>query len=365
MDTLRRGETLSHLLARGGIDDSVRALVLGAAPELDPRSLRAGMAISMRARGEDSLPHEIVLHLDDERRLLVRRTGDGWTAEEERIPWRSDTIVVEGEIRSSLYAALDEAKGAAAMPRAVRSELAWKLADIFEYRVDMSRDLQAGDRFRALVTRAVSPGGDVRAGEVLAARFTLSGTELEAIRWDASSRRAEYFDREGKSLRLAFLRAPLAFRRISSVFGKRWHPVLGSWRQHKGTDYAASSGTPIRAIGDGTVIFAGWRGGYGRTVEVRHRNGYVTRYGHMRGFARGVRAGARVAIGETIGYVGMTGLATGPHLHFEVLVGGVQRDPRKALASRSGDPIGARERPAFESKRAELVAMMDGAGGGS
>jgi murein DD-endopeptidase MepM/ murein hydrolase activator NlpD len=163
-------------------------------------------------------------------------------------------------------------------------------------------------------------------------------------------------------MRAAFLRAPLEFRRISSVFGMRKHPILGIWRQHAGTDYAASQGTPVRSVGDGVVIFAGRKGGYGNAIEVRHPNGFVSRYGHLRGFAKATRRGARVEIGQTIGYVGMTGLATAPHLHFEVLVGGVQRNPRVALAMKGGEPLPASERGAFARERGELIALLDRAG---
>ena len=157
--------------------------------------------------------------------------------------------------------------------------------------------------------------------------------------------------------------APLEFRRISSTFGSRFHPILGRWKNHKGTDYAASAGTPVRAIGDAVVIHAGWSGGYGNMLELRHRNGFVTRYGHLRGFAKGVRPGARVSIGQTVAFVGTTGLSTGPHLHFEVLVGGAQRDSRVALKSISGEPIGHGERGAFEQRRERMLAMLSGTPG--
>jgi murein DD-endopeptidase MepM/ murein hydrolase activator NlpD len=152
----------------------------------------------------------------------------------------------------------------------------------------------------------------------------------------------------------------LSFRRISSVFGRRRHPILGTWRAHKGMDYAASSGTPVRSVGNGVVVFAGRTTGYGNRVDVRHPNGFVSRYGHLRGFARGVKRGARVSIAQTIGYVGMTGLATGPHLHFEVLVGGVQRNPRDALSSKSGEPLPERERPTFDRARTAYLALIEG-----
>jgi hypothetical protein len=184
-------------------------------------------------------------------------------------------------------------EAAAELPGEARIELAYDLADVYEYRVDMSRDLQAGDSFRVLYERSVGPRSTVRIGKILAADFTLSGSTITAVRFDSRQVGGEYFDAEGKSMRAAFLRAPLSFRRISSNFGSRRHPVLGTVRKHKGTDYAASSGTPVRAIGDGVVVNAGWSGGYGNLLAIRHRNGYVTRYGHLRGFARGVRVGQR------------------------------------------------------------------------
>jgi len=200
----------------------------------------------------------------------------------------------------------------------------------------------------------------VKLGKVLAATFTLQGDEVEAVRYESRGSSATYFDGHGKSLRAAFLRAPVEFRRISSNFGFRLHPILGIWRAHKGTDYAAAQGTPVRAIGDGVVIFAGQKHGYGNVVDVRHRNGYVSRYGHLRGFARGLRTGARVNVGQTIAYVGMTGLATAPHLHFEMLIGGVQRDSRLVLRQlKGGEPIPSNERGTFERTRSQLIASID------
>jgi murein DD-endopeptidase MepM/ murein hydrolase activator NlpD len=160
-------------------------------------------------------------------------------------------------------------------------------------------------------------------------------------------------------MKAAFLRAPLEFRRISSVFGGREHPILGGWREHKGTDYAAATGTPVRAIGDGVVVREGWGNGYGNMLEIRHPNGFVTRYGHLSRFASGIHTGSRVTIGRTVAFVGSTGLATGPHLHFEVLIGGRQRDPRVALKSVGGAPVSVAERSAFEQARDRILAYLD------
>jgi murein DD-endopeptidase MepM/ murein hydrolase activator NlpD len=355
-DTLGRGESLRALLTRVGFGAQQASAVLQAAVTLDHRRIPAGLRVETRGLTSDTLPSEVVLHLAVDRLLRIRRDSVGaWAGAQEMLAWRTDTIAIAGGIRSTLYEALDEA--APALPRAARAELAWSLADILEYRVDMSRDLHVGDRFRVLVEREVAENGVTRIGRVLAAHFTLSGDEIEAVRFGDG--RGQYYDQAGRSLRAAFLRAPLEFRRISSVFGRRRHPVLGVWKSHKGTDYAASSGTPVRAIGEGVVVRANYNRGYGNVVEIRHRNGYVTRYGHLRGFVRGLRVGRRVGIGETIAYVGSTGMSTGPHLHFEVLVGGVQRDPRAALSSRTGFPIAASERSAFDATRRRLMGVLD------
>jgi murein DD-endopeptidase MepM/ murein hydrolase activator NlpD len=223
----------------------------------------------------------------------------------------------------------------------------------------MSRDLQVGDEFKVVAERSVAPSGAVRIGNVIAATFKLSGNAINAVRFNSASVSGQFFDQTGKSMRAAFLRAPLEFRRISSVFGGREHPILGGWKMHKGTDYAAAWGTPVRAIGDGVVTRAGWGAGYGNVLEIRHRNGFITRYGHLSAFAKGVHVGSRVSIGELVARVGATGLATGPHLHFEVIVNGEQRDPRSALKSTGGDPIPTDERSSFDQLRDRLLATID------
>jgi murein DD-endopeptidase MepM/ murein hydrolase activator NlpD len=215
------------------------------------------------------------------------------------------------------------------LPAVARQQLAWSLADVYEYRVDMSRDLQAGDEFKVVAERQVTPAGAVRIGKVIAATFKLSGTMIDAIRFVSETVSGQYFDQDGKSMRAAFLRAPLEFRRISSVFGGREHPVLGGWRLHKGTDYAADRGTPVRAIGDGVVVRAGWGSGYGNVLEIRHRNGFITRYGHLSAFK--VKPGQPVKRGDVIGFVGSTGRSTGSHVHYEILANGNKVNPLKLL----------------------------------
>jgi murein DD-endopeptidase MepM/ murein hydrolase activator NlpD len=358
VDTLASGETLSKLLGRAGVGVTQVTHILQSATSIDARRVRPGLTVRTRQRTADSVPSEVVFQLAIDHLLRVTRGDSGWVAVDEHLPWTVDTVAVSGVISSNLYTAM-ATSAAGDFPEQARTEVAWSLADIFEYKADMSRDLRVGDKFRLLVERKSGPQGAVRSGNILVASFTLSGNEVQAVRHELKGGKAGYYDQEGRSMKAAFLRAPLEFRRISSVFGRRKHPVLGTWRAHKGTDYAANSGTPVRAIGDGTVIFRGRKGGYGNTLEIRHRNGFVTRYGHLRGFAKAAQRGAHVTIGQTVAYVGATGLATGPHLHFEVLVGGVQRDPRTALSRDAGEPLPKGERGAFDASRERLLALLD------
>jgi murein DD-endopeptidase MepM/ murein hydrolase activator NlpD len=364
VERLNRGETLIGLFKRVGVSDAAASDIVRAASAsaVDARYLKAGMPVEFTADSAGDNPKELVFHLGIDRLLRMRRTESGWTGTEERLPWTTDTVVVGGTIHANLYQAMDSS-AAKYFPGHAKDELAWALADIFEYRVDMSRELQDGDQFKALVERNVGPGGLTRVSKVLAANFSLSGSDVSAVRFESKSFSPQYYDAQGKSLRAQFLRAPLEFRRISSSFGTRFHPILGRWKAHKGTDYAAAQGTPVRAIGDAIVVRAGWSGGYGNMLELRHRNGYVTRYGHLRAFAKGVRAGAHVSIAQTVAYVGTTGLSTGPHLHFELLIGGVQKDSRIALKSIAGEPIAKNERASFDEQRGRLLASLAGASG--
>ena len=359
VDSVANGETLGRVLERGGLSGPSMLQALDAATStnsLNPNRVRRGMRISFGALRDDSLPRQVSFHVGVDRVLRVVRGDSGWTARLDSIPWTTDTMVVRGQITDNLYEGIDAAQ--TDLPPGSRRELAWSVANIFEFRIDMSRDVQEGDAFTVLVERRQLPNGVTRMGEVLAATFTNGGATIEAIRHLADGK-PKYYDQQGKSLAANFLLAPLEFRRISSGFGGRRHPVLGIFRRHQGTDYAASSGTQVRAIGDGLVIAAGVRGGYGNMIDVRHVNGIVTRYGHLRAFARGVRAGTRVSMGQTIGFVGMTGLATGPHLHFEVLVNGVARNPRRALQAKAGPPLPAAQRAEFDARRLRYLALIE------
>jgi murein DD-endopeptidase MepM/ murein hydrolase activator NlpD len=225
--------------------------------------------------------------------------------------------------------------------------------------VDFTRDIQPGDSFRVVFERRVSQDGEVRVGNVLASDLTMSGKRLSAFRFGGVSGGSPlYYDANGGSLRRAFLRAPVQFRRISSNFARRrYHPVLGLSRRHEGTDYAATPGTPVMAAGDGVVLRVGRSGGYGNLIELRHVNGITTRYGHLRGFARSIRQGVRVVQGQTIGYVGSTGLATGPHLHYEFRENGIARDSRRVTLG-TGSPVPPQKRADFERERDRLLLLL-------
>ena len=357
LDTLRRGETLSELLARQGVVDLDISRLDGAA--LDPRRLRAGLVFSFRRPAAESLPDRISVRASPEQRVVFRRAMSGWESAVDSIHWRSEPFRIQGDIDNSLYEAIDAQVSDDQLDAAQRQRLAWDLADIYAWQVDFTRDIQNGDKFRVVFDRLISEDGEVRFGRVLASDLTMSGKSLTAFRFESAGR-STFYDDDGKSLRRAFLRAPVQFRRISSSFARaRRHPVLGITRRHQGTDYAASPGTPVMAAGDGVVLRAGRAGGYGNLIELRHKNGITTRYGHLRGFARGIRRGARVSQGQTIGYVGSTGLASGPHLHYEFRVKGVAKDSRR-VALGNGAPVPDADREAFERERERLRTFLDG-----
>jgi murein DD-endopeptidase MepM/ murein hydrolase activator NlpD len=358
VDTLRRGETLSALFARhkiAGIDFHR----LDPALSLDPRRLRPGLVFSFLRHEGDTAPTRIMVRTSPEQRVTFSRASQGWNTEAQPIRWRSEEARIEGAIDNSLYEALDAGVSDDQLDGPNRRRMAWDLADVYAWAIDFTRDIRPGDRFQVVYERMVSEDGEVRMGRVLASDLTISGKSLTAFRFGGpDGRTALYYDAEGNSLRRAFLRAPVEFRRISSRFASaRFHPVLGLTRRHEGTDYAAAPGTPVMAAGDGVVLRAGRAGGYGNLVELRHLNGIITRYGHLRGFARNIRRGIRVEQGQVIGYVGSTGLATGPHLHYEFRVNGVARDSRNVKLG-NGTPVEAAQRGGFEQERDRLLVLL-------
>jgi murein DD-endopeptidase MepM/ murein hydrolase activator NlpD len=340
-EQLARGDTLAGFLERLGVADEEAGRL---ARLRSLRDLRPGAYVRAEVGADGNL---IALSWLSGRDTLVRVVpeGSGYARSESEAPLVTRVGMKSGVIRSSLFAASD----AAGIPDSV----AIQLADIFGGDVDFLRDLRKGDRFTVVYETQYYGGRAVRAGRVLGAEFVNQGKSFRAVRYGVS-----YYTPEGRNMRKTFLRAPLEFSRVSSGFGMRVHPIARTWIAHKGTDYAAALGTRVRATGDGVVDFVGVKGGYGNMVVLRHHGQYVTVYAHLSRFASGLKKGTRVAQSDTIGYVGQTGWATGPHLHYEFQVAGQARNPR-TLALPSAQPVPARELAEFRTQAEPMVARLD------
>jgi murein DD-endopeptidase MepM/ murein hydrolase activator NlpD len=283
--------------------------------------------------------------------LSVKRDPTGFLADVLENPLEVEVRTVRGVIDSSLFEAV-QAAGA-------HDQTALTLAEVFAWDIDFVLDIQRGDSFVVTYEELSQDGEYVKDGAVLAASFTNRGREYRAVRYVDPDGREHYFSPDGRSVRRAFLRAPLQFSRVSSGFNmRRRHPVLNRIRAHKGVDYAAPTGTPVRAAGDGRVRFAGRKGGYGNAVEIAHTGGVVTLYGHLSRFAKGARNGTRVQQGDVIGYVGMTGLASGPHLHYEYRLHGVHKNPQTVKLS-DANAIDPSLRDHFLEQTGPLIASLE------
>ena len=339
----QRADTPSGLFLRLGLaDEEARRLLRSNLPLM--RALRPGLTVTAEVNADGRLLWLSHIGLRDAL-LTVKRDGEEFRSIEERAPLETRAVLRSGVIRSSLFAATD----AANIPDAVATQL----ADVFGGDIDFHRDLRRNDRFSVVYEMSYLDGRTLRSGRVLAAEFVNNGRTFRAI-----SHGGTYYTPEGRNLRKAFLRSPLEFSRISSGFAMRMHPILRDWRAHRGVDYAAPIGTRVRATGDGVVEFAGRQAGYGNVVIVRHHGQYSTLYGHLNGIARGVHKGARIAQGEAIGTVGRTGWATGPHLHYEFRVAGLQRNPL-TVALPAAQPVASHELAAYRRDAAALVAQLD------
>ncbi len=349
-ERIQRGDTLAALLARLGADDpealqhlrstrSARALY----------QLVAGRPVRAQITAEGRL---LELHYRNGGNVLtMERRGDGINVIEQPAELERRVLMNSAEIRSSLFAATDAA--------GLSDAIATQLADIFSTDIDFHRDLRRGDHFSVIYEMFHDRGEPVRAGRVLAAEFINVGRLYRAVYFQYDEKRGGYYTPDGRNIRKAFLRSPLEYSRIASGFsGSRFHPILGQWRAHRGIDYAAPHGTRVRATGDGIVEFAGRdHRGYGNLVVLRHQSKYTTWYGHLSGFAKGLRKGVRVAQGETVGTVGATGLATGPHLHYEFHINGVHQNPLRVVMP-AAPPISAELKPAFEADVAPVVQHL-------
>ncbi|HSB61068.1 MAG TPA: peptidoglycan DD-metalloendopeptidase family protein [Vicinamibacteria bacterium] len=344
--TIARNETLASALQDWLSAAALHRLVEAARPVHDLARLSVGRPFGL-AIDPDGLLAAFTYGIDEVRTVRVFRRGEALEAELVTRPVETRVARVSGVIESSLFATVTGA--------GEEDQLALDLADIFAWDVDFNTEIQPGDHFRVAVEKLLVGGRFSRYGRILAAEFVQGTRVLQAVRFDGASS-SGYFDPAGTPLRKAFLRSPLRFSRISSRFSRaRRHPVLNVTRPHYGVDYAAPAGTPVVAAAAGVVKLAGWRAGYGKTVQLRHPNGFETLYGHLSKVE--VVRGQRVSQGQRLGAVGRTGLATGPHLDYRMLRNGAFVDPLKVQLP-PAEPLAAAERPAFESARAERLALL-------
>jgi len=345
------GDTLSTVFAKVGLSPAVMHAVLASSPDAKQLSrLKIGQTLEIQLTEQGELA-SLRSKLNSLETLALEQTPKGYVFKKEQVKPEVSTAYARGEIDSSLFLAAKRA--------GLSHNLTMDLANVFGYDIDFALDIRKGDSFEVIYEEKTVEGQRVGTGNILAARFTNRGKTYSAVRYTSKDGTTSYYNADGTSMRKAFIRTPVDFARISSRFSNgRKHPILNKIRAHKGVDYAAPHGTPIKSAGDGKVLLAGRKGGYGNTVIIQHGQRYRTLYAHMQGFAKGVRNGSTVKQGQIIGYIGTTGLSTGPHLHYEFQVDGVHVDPL-GLKLPMADPIAKSEMPRFMQQSQPLMARMD------
>ena len=360
--TLRRDQTLGEIL-EVVLDRNERYEFILALPQsAEPRRLQAGAEVAFRwFTAAPSRLRAVDITVNRDLTVRMKPSRAGWISSVMTTPVVTDTVWASAEIESSLWAAVVGSEGLERVDSRAQYEFFLDLQDVFQWQVDFERDIWAGDFVRFSYERAVRPDGTMRVGHVLSAELVNRGRPYVAIWFDPNGDGdGTYYDENGNSVRLAFLRHPikLGFRISGEFTNSRFHPILRTWRAHRGTDFAVARGTPVQVTGTGTVIERGMQSTYGNTILVRHPNGWTTRYAHMNGFAAGIRVGSHVDQGDLIGYVGMTGLATGPHLHYEMRYNGAPEDPM-AVDLPPGDPVPIEEWEMWEAQSRTRTALLD------
>lgn len=362
-DITRSTDTPNTLLKRLGVDDPQAAQFLRT-NTLAWQSLfsRSGRTVTAETAGTHQLNKLSARWSPDDgpnfKRLVIERDAKGFTARVETAPLVASTRLASGVIQSSLFAATDDA--------GLHDNIAIQMAEIFSGDIDFRRALRKNDRFSVVYEVLEGDGEPLRTGRVLSAEFVNAGKAFQAMWFQppgtnnaGQANAGGYYSLDGQSLRRAFLSSPVAFSRVSSGFAMRFHPVLQQWRKHLGTDFAAPTGTPARTVGDGVVEFAGVQNGYGNVIFVQHRNRTETVYAHLSKVL--VKRGQNVTQGQTIGLVGSSGWATGPHLHFEVRVNGTQQDPMKTAQSSETVPVPAVAMPQFKQLASNFKTELQAA----
>lgn len=349
-ERVQRGDTVAALFSRLGVSDAAALdfLRTDSVGKSIFRQLVPGRTMQAETDADGALA-SLRYFLNGGTVLEVKRTAEGFRASERPSAATPRTSYKSATIRSSLFAATD----AAGIPDAI----AMQITRVFATDIDFHTDLRKGDSVSVIYEQMYEGGEMVSPGRILSARFVNQGRTYHAIAFRDEDGQDAYFDVDGSNRAKAFLRSPVEFSRVSSGFGSRLHPIFKNWRAHTGVDFAAPKGTRVLSAADGHVVFSGWRNGYGNTVEVKHGGGIATLYGHLSGFPQGMRTGVRVRQGEAIGFVGATGWATGPHLHYEFKIAGMHQDPMK-VALPKATPVPASLRARFDGEAGEAQARI-------
>lgn len=349
---VKSGQNISSIIESAGISSGEWSVLMRNNRISRPlKSLRAGQAVHLLKNAEGQL-EELSYEYDETHTLQVRRVNGQLEVTTLETALEHRPTSARGVITSSLYA---DARKAGLSNRQIM-----QLADLFAYDIDFALDLRDGDRFSVVYDNIYKNGEKLRDGEILAAEFINNGKRYRSMRYVYPDGSAAYYTPEGQSFRKAFVRSPVDFARISSGFNShRMHPILNIIRAHKGVDYAASVGTPVKATGDGSVAYVGAKSGYGNVVVLRHGSHYETVYAHLSRFRKGMRSGVSVRQGQVIGYVGMTGLATAPHLHYEFHVNGVYKNPMTVSLPRA-NPLSRKQVAQWRAQNATVLAWLDG-----
>jgi len=349
-ERVQRGDTVAELLRRLNVEDAAANEYLRSDKTAESfRKLAVGKAVQAETSMDGGLLALRYLSNSGSQIVIEKSTG-GFKASVLSPQFEQRVFMRTGEIKSTLFAATDEA----GLPEPAANQL----AEIFGGDIDFHRDLRKGDKFTVVYEMTYSNGEPIRTGRIQTAEFINRGKAYRVVYFQTDSSHGDYYTPDGKSARKAFLRSPLEFSRVSSGFSlSRLHPVLGTWRAHKGVDYAAPTGTKVKVTAEGTVFLVGKQGGYGNVVMVDHQGRYTTVYSHLSRFASGLHRGQHVEQGEIIGNVGMTGLASGPHLHYEFKINGQQRDPLR-VALPDATPISTQQKTAFQEATRSLIERL-------
>ena len=350
--TVRRGDSLAAIFKRHEIPpQELHAIMQLGRITRNLNALHPGDTIRLKLDPQQRV-RQMVFDIDQLTSLQVTRQNEKFAARVVEHELDRRLTQSSGKIETSLFEA---GKGAG-----LDDGLIMEMIAIFGWDIDFVLDIRRGDQFTLIYEEQYLNGKKVQDGPIIAAEFINQGRRVHAIRYTDKDGRSDYYSPEGYSMRKAFLRTPVDFRRISSRFGKRHHPILNRMRMHTGVDYAARAGSPIKAAGDGKIVYRGWKGGYGRVIILQHGGRYSTLYAHMSGFKRGLRVGSRVKQGQTIGFVGMSGRATGPHLHYEFRVNGAHRNPLTVKLP-TAEPIKPVYKADFLEMAKKRLAQLDAA----